>query len=223
MVAVSNQIDIDSVQVLRNIGYTNGDNLPVRLVTLISDYVEYANHIIDPLYSCIIRNVEMVQDDDSVIEGSFLFKSGVIARLLEQCQKVAVFALTIGDYLEETVNQLAEDGLVLQATVLDAIGSVAVESVADFVQNRIKDVAHAKGLCVSRRFSPGYCDWDVSQQKKVFQIVNGESAGVQLTDGCLMIPQKSISGIIGIGSCDSNVENYNPCNTCLKEDCPGRR
>ena len=38
-----------------------------------------------------------------------------------------------------------------------------------------------------------------------------------------MIPQKSISGIIGIGPCDDTVGNYNPCNTCKKQDCVGRR
>ena len=223
MVAVSNTIDIDSQQVLRNIGYTNYHNLPARVVTLISDYLEYTNHIIDPSYACVIRDVEAVQGETTVIEGPVLIKSDVVARLMETCQKVAVFALTIGDFLEETVNQLAEDGLVLQATVLDAIGSVAVESVAEFVHNRIRDVAHNKGLCVSRRFSPGYCDWDVSQQKMVFQAMKGDSAGIRLTKSCLMVPQKSISGIIGIGWPNNNIENYNPCTTCDKQDCPGRR
>ena len=113
MVAVSNTIDIDSQQVLRNIGYNNNHNLPARVITLVSDYLEYTNHIIDPSYACVIRDVETVQGEHTVIEGSVILKSDVVARLLAQCQKVAVFALTIGDFLEETVNQLAEDGLVL--------------------------------------------------------------------------------------------------------------
>jgi len=223
MVTVSNQIDIDSKQVLRNIGYTNCRKLPARLMTLISDYVEYPSHIIDPSYSCVIRDVELVLGEYTFIEGSVLFKSKVIARLLEKCKKVAIFALTIGDFLEETVSQLAEDGLVLQATVLDAIGSVAVESVADYVERGIKDIASAKGLCISQRFSPGYCDWNIRQQNMLFQAMNGDSAGVRLTDGCLMIPQKSISGVIGLGPCDSDIEAYNPCNTCQEQNCPGRR
>ncbi len=37
-----------------------------------------------------------------------------------------------------------------------------------------------------------------------------------------MIPRKSISGIIGIGS-NGNVQDYNPCKTCEKHDCLGRR
>ena len=119
------------------------------------------------------------------------------------------------------VRHLADDGLILQATILDAIGSGAVERVADVVQDRVSEVASAKGLCTSQRFSPGYCDWEISQQKMVFRAMNGNSTGIRLTEACLMLPQKSISGIIGIGH--GNAGNYNPCNTCNKQDCAGRR
>ena len=222
MLAISNQIDIDRQQVLRSIGYCADCTPSARIESLINEYVENTCHLIEPSYSYVVRDIESVQGSRVVIEGSVIFESKVIARLLEQCEKVAVFALTIGNRLEEMVCHLAEDGLVVQAAVLDAIGSGAVEVVADFVQDRIDEIASAKGLYNSQRFSPGYCDWEVDQQKMVFQAINGDSAGVRLTDGCLMLPRKSISGIIGIGSSKS-IENYNPCQTCDKRDCPGRR
>ena len=150
------------------------------------------------------------------------FQSKVVAQLMEQCEKVAVFLVTIGNHLEETVRQMAEDGLILQATVLDAIGSVAAETVADFVQGRVDEVARAHGLCTSLRFSPGYCDWNIKQQKMVFQAVGRDSTGIHLTEDCLMLPRKSISGVIGIGPCNG-VEHYNPCKTCHKYDCQSRR
>jgi cobalamin-dependent methionine synthase I len=136
---------------------------------------------------------------------------------------VAIFLVTIGKYLEETSFQLARDGLILQATVLDAIGSNAVEKVAGFAQARIKEIVKAEGRVTSQRFSPGYCDWNIGQQRMLFYALTGNTMGVRLTGECLMIPQKSISGIIGIGPFNANVENYNPCKTCKKQNCPGRR
>ena len=223
MLAISSQIgiDIDSQQVLRDIGYSTSCEPPARIVSLVDEYLEYANHLVDAVYSYVIRDIDLVQGSYVVIEGSVIFESRVIARLLEHCQKVALFALTIGNHLEEMVCQLAEDGLILQATVLDAIGSVTAEKVADFVEDRISEVSSAQGLTISRRMSPGYCDWDVSQQKMVFRAIDGDSAGIHLTEGCLMLPRKSISGIIGIGP--SGVEDYNPCKTCDKHNCEGRR
>jgi hypothetical protein len=190
---------------------------------LVDEYLENANHLVDVSYSYIIRDVEWAHGSIAFIEDSIIFKSQVVAQLLERCEKVAVFALTIGNHLEEMVCLLAKERLLLQASVLDAIGSVATEKVADSVQDRISEVASANGLCTSRRFSPGYCDWNVGQQRMLFKAMNGNSAGVRLTEGCLMLPQKSISGIIGIGSDNGSVESYNPCNTCKKQDCPGRR
>jgi len=221
MLAIKERNDIDIEQVLVNIGYRTGRKLPARMVTLISDYVEHASYLVAPSYSYGIRDIQLVRGSRAVIEGAIVFESEVIARLLEQCEKVAVFLTTIGDIVEEMVSQLSEDGLVLQATVLDAIGSGAAEKLANVVQTMVADEASAEGLCVSQRYSPGYCDWNVEQQRMVFQAMNGDSAGIKLTEECLMLPRKSVSGIIGIGS--QEVANYNPCQTCDKHDCAGRR
>jgi len=220
---VAVDIEIDKKQVCRYIGYEDDKNLSARISSLIDDYAEHAHDLINPLYSYVIKDVEWARGSISLIEGSVIFKSRIIAQLLERCPQVAIFLVTIGKYLEETAFQLARDGLILQATVLDAIGSDAVEKVADFAQDRIKEVAKARGLVTSRRFSPGYCDWNIGQQRMLFYALTGNTVGIRLTGECLMIPQKSISGIIGIGPSTDNVENYNPCKTCTKKDCPGRR
>ena len=125
--------------------------------------------------------------------------------------------------LEEMVDYLSENGLVLQATVLDAIGSGTTEKLAANVEDSVRMVAQADGMVISRRFSPGYCDWNVSQQSMVFQALNRDSCGIHLTESMLMIPRKSVSGIIGIGLPGKGVEEFNPCQTCTKMDCPGRR
>jgi cobalamin-dependent methionine synthase I len=171
----------------------------------------------------MFRDVEWARGSISFVRNSIIFKSQVITELLEHCHQVAVFLVTIGEYLEETAYQLAKDGLILQATVLDAIGSDAVEKLADFVQDRIREVANTKGLVTSQRFSPGYCDWNIGQQRMLFWALNGNTLGIHLTGECLMIPQKSISGIIGIGPPNGNVENYNPCKTCEQHDCLNKR
>jgi len=216
-------IEIDKKQVCHYIGYDDNHKLSARISSLIDDYAEHAHDLINPLYSYITKDVEWARGSIAFIEDSIIFKSQVVAQLLEHCHQVAVFLVTIGKYLEETAHRLARDGLILNATVLDAIGSSAVEKLANFVQDRIKEAAAAQGLVISQRFSPGYCDWDIGQQRMLFWALTGNTLGIHLTGECLMIPQKSISGIIGIGPPNGSVENYNPCKTCEKQNCPGRR
>lgn len=216
-------ISIDKQQVLSSIGYCDDYEPSARILSLVNDYIENCHNLIESSYSYTIRDIESVQKNRVSIGDSIILESKVIARLLERCEKIVIFTLTIGNHLEEMVAYLAENGLVLQATVLDAIGSDAAEQLAVFVEERIRNIASSLGLSISRRFSPGYCDWDVDQQKMIFRALTGNSAGVRLTKEYLMLPRKSISGIIGIGTHSSNIENYNPCETCLKQDCPGRR
>jgi hypothetical protein len=225
MPVTSNGIDIeiDRKRVCHYLGYGADCTPPARILSLIDEHAEHAHHLIEPSYSYVIRDIEWVQGSITFVEDSIIFKSQVIARLLEQCYKVAVFLVTIGKHLEETASRLTKDGLILQASVLDAIGSDAAERAADFVQGRIGEMASAHGLHISQRFSPGYCDWNIGQQRMLFWAMNGDTVGIRLTGESLMIPQKSISGIIGIGLSNSNVEHYNPCKTCNKRDCPGRR
>ena len=216
-------IEIDRRRVLHNLGYSDEGEPSAAISSLVNEYMENAHQLIEPAYSYVIRNVDAVRGSIAVVEEPIIFESQVIARLLERCSMVAVFLVTIGSHLEETAGRLADDDLILQSYVLDAIGSDAVEIVVDYVQDQTRQMAHDDGFVISRRFSPGYCDWDVSQQKVIFQAVNAASIEVHLTDECLMIPKKSISGIIGIGPSEGGLEYYNPCTTCDRRDCVGRR
>ena len=216
-------VDIDRRSVCRYLGYKADVEPSARIASLLDQYMERARHLTEPSYSYIISDIKSVEGSRTLVKGRVVFRSEVIARLLERGEKVAVFILTIGDRLEETIGRLADDGQIVEAYVLDAIGSSVAESLADVVQSKIGDLARAQGLCISRRFSPGYCDWDINQQRVLFRAIDGDSSGVCLSEMHIMVPQKSISGIIGIGLRDQGVESYNPCETCNKRNCPGRR
>ena len=78
--------------------------------------------------------------------------------------------------------------------VYDAVGSALAESVCDEAEKMIK-----KNLKCRPRFSPGYGDFPLSVQRDVLSLVNAERlVGITLTDTNLMLPQKSITAILGI-------------------------
>ena len=221
MVVVGDQIDleIDRKEVYRYLGYGKNTKLHNRTSSLIDDYIEEAQSIIEPAYSYTIKNIERIEGSRVYIENSVVFESPTVSELLKKCEKVAIFLATINDPLEEVVGHLSEDNSTLQATVLDAVGSVAADQVAEVVEDKVRELANEQGLSVSRRFSPGYCGWDVDQQRAVFEVMNGNSMGIELTEECIMLPRKSVSGIIGIGTLSKEVEGYNPCITSSNRNC----
>ena len=225
MLSIDNRIciEISKQEVCHYIGYDTSCKIPARISSLIDEYIECAHYLIEPDYSYNVRDVDWIQGSTVVLEGSIIFESRVLANILEQCHKVVVFLTTIGKNLEDMVCRLSVDGHVLQATILDTIGSIAIDRLVDSVQDRIEMVAGAQEFIPSQRFSPGYCGWDLNQQKQLFQVVDNNKVGVRLNDECLMIPQKSVSGIVGIGLSGGSIGDYKPCEICGKYACMGRR
>jgi hypothetical protein len=223
MPSTDSEIDINKANLLRHIGCSDEYEPSARVESLVDDYIDNYQDFLAPSDTLNYIDIKSVSGNKITLEGNVSIKSKVLAILMKKCRKVAVFALTIGPYLEEMVAYLAEKNMILQATVLDAIGSAAAEKLAGLVQEKIRDKAAEEGLVISRRFSPGYCDWPVKQQEKIFRLLDGDTVGIRLSESSLMIPQKSVSGVIGIGLSGKGIEEYNPCITCLEKDCPGRR
>ena len=96
-----------------------------------------------------------------------------------------------------------EKGEMLEGTILDFVGTEAVAQTLYKFWDVAKEIAQANQCQATVQYAPGYCDWDVSQQKVLFRAIDSTSVGVRLTESCLMIPQKSVSGIIGIGQLDT--------------------
>ena len=51
---------------------------------------------------------------------------------------------------------------------------------------------------MTRRFSPGYGDLPLSVQPAFAQELDLESLGVAVTDSYLLVPQKSITALVGV-------------------------
>lgn len=101
--------------------------------------------------------------------------------------------------------------------VLDVIGSVIVEKAMDEIQKKLEDDMKLNGLGISDRFSPGYCDWNVSDQHKLFRLLPENFCGIRLSESSLMNPIKSVSGIIGLGE---NLKQLGyQCHWCNDPNC----
>ena len=150
--------------------------------------------------------------------GDDLPGSGQFAGL----ERMAFCICTIGPDLEERVTGLSEEGNLLDAVVLDAIGSAAAEAVARFLDDIIAKAAAAEGLKTSCRASPGYGDWHVREQKNLFELLDGGVIGVKLSESSMMIPRKSVSFAKHIDKIPKRLRSENSCRNCDMDTCPYR-
>lgn len=111
---------------------------------------------------------------------------------------VVVAVCTIGPALENESARLAAAGELLDALVLDAIGSAAAEACADALNLEVCRFAEAHGLEGTARVSPGYGDWDTSCQGELLALLPIDAVGVRLTSGGMMVPRKSVSFAVSL-------------------------
>lgn len=119
-----------------------------------------------------------------------------VKRLLRGCTAMIVFAATLGAEAERLIRR-AQAIDMADAVILDACGSAAIENVCD---NLCADLAAAEApLYLTDRFSPGYGDLPFSQQPDFCRLLDvGRRIGVTLTDSGLMLPQKSVTALLGV-------------------------
>ncbi len=124
----------------------------------------------------------------------------IILRQLRGSEAYAFFVCTSGVEYEAYQQQLKAAGDMVRVFIADALGSVIAEKCADRMEQHLQTEIDKLQWHHTNRFSPGYCGWHVSQQQLLFPLFNGHTCGVRLTDSSLMIPIKSVSGIIGLGA-----------------------
>ncbi len=117
------------------------------------------------------------------------------ARVLAGATGLVVAVCTIGSPLEQRVADLSRKGELALASVIDAWGSEAVETLAQHLQRHIRGQLPL-AVAAGNRLSPGYRGWPVEEQAWLFRLVPTDRVGVSLTPGFMMIPRKSISFVM---------------------------
>ena len=166
----------------------------------------------------ISGNIEIVSPKGIFLYEGEEFRAGdQVAGRLKGSGMLAFYICTAGEEVSRRPGQMIASGNVPEGYVADLIGSLLVEGAADILHDRLRDEMMRKGLRITNRYSPGYCNWDVADQHKLFGFFPVDFCGVRLSDSALMIPVKSVSGVTGIGK-KVRFHKY-ICHACNSVDC----
>lgn len=134
------------------------------------------------------------------VEGVRFEVGAQVCGYLKEAEKAALFLCTAGALFSDEAHALNAAGDFMEAYIIDAIGSLAVEQAMDRIHRALGEEQAACGLKITNRYSPGYCNWPLRDQRPLFRLVGENPTGIELSESCLMHPIKSVSGVIGIGA-----------------------
>ena len=153
--------------------------------------------------------------DDTVTLDGITFKSRILRVNLENVYRVFPYVITSGLELEEWSKKIAD---FLQEFWAEEIKETILYVARDYF---LKHVGEAYHLGQIARMNPGsLADWPIEEQRPLFTLLGDvhEGIGVHLTPSLMMVPTKSVSGILFPTEVD-----FSSCLLCSRELCPGRK
>ena len=153
--------------------------------------------------------------DRHVVAEGLRFESRVLTVNLDNLHRFFAFVVTSGRELDVWANTKTDP---LERFCADAINQAVVLSARLFLDRHLQQ---RYGLAKTARMNPGSLpDWPLEQQRVLFELLGDtrKTIGVELTESLVMVPIKSVSGIVF-----TNEEEFSSCRLCPREGCPGRR
>jgi hypothetical protein len=183
-----------------------------------ADLIEAAAAAARPKVMYKVCYLDEHADDGVELEGIH-FTSRVLSTNLSEVERVFPYIVTCGTELD-TISTSPND--MFAGYLLDGLKEMALRQ---GIEHFKKHLADTYGLDTEKMstMNPGSGNrnvWPIREQRQLFQLLGDveDSIGVRLTDSFLMIPNKTVSGILF----PTEVPFYS-CQLCTREACPRRR
>ncbi len=149
---------------------------------------------------CWLRIAIKEKQNEAIIlqDGSKLVSSS-LTRLLQNSHAVALLAATVGADIVSAATQAIANGNGAAAIILDAVGGQSADATMSWINEYIRGQLSRRGeRLTAHRFSPGYGDFSLNNQKLMFSLLKLEQLDLSLTSRAMLLPEKSVTAVAGI-------------------------
>lgn len=150
--------------------------------------------------AAFLRLAVQVLDGQTIqLEKGPGFRSRDLASLLQKSEQVVIMAATVGKVITDSIKNKMKQGMATVSLIYDAVASETADAILDYLVEYINTMILREQKRLTKvRYSPGYGDLDLKDQKKIFKILSLEKMGLSLTRTFMLIPEKSVTAIAGI-------------------------
>jgi len=180
----------------------------------IAPLIDECSRLIEPKGVYEFLRVINVDNSTIHIEGGYSLKSIILGDMLEANQTIVPYVVTIGSKLENFAEK--SNGGILRRFIIEQIADYAVSKarlyISSFAKERLGGTVY--------NFSPGSGTgklFEINQQEILFKIIDPTTIGVHLSPSYVMLPRKSISGILAATPIE-----YIACEYCPRK-CENRK
>jgi hypothetical protein len=176
--------------------------------------------LLEPAVAYEFYAVRSMSDNQISLEGDEVLHGPLLPAIFPEAKELAVVLSTIGPRLEKQVTDYSRNGETMQGTILDGIGSAAVDKLVSVALRLVATEVSSRGYDISSPVNPGMPGFPLTEQWNLLGLVKAGEIGVSLTSSGMMVPRKSTSMVIGIGPQMTRWTQAEVCARCsLRRTC----
>jgi hypothetical protein len=237
LAGAADEVNVAPQEYTRLLGYPRGWELEGRALEL-AEWARawYAENGRPWFYARQAESLEIAGDtlhgDTLYIEGT-PFRSKRLKGTLEQAEahSVILVAVGAGPEAEEEARRRWQEEKPDEYFFLEVYGSAVVEHLTTLTGARLCDWAEQHEMAVLPHYSPGYPEWDVSEQPRLLELLQrtrreGFPSCVEALDSGMLRPKKTLLAVFGLTRHTERLGRLNglvPCENCSFGPCQYRR
>ena len=186
----------------------------------VKDVLREFKSVVKPEGSYMIYDSFQLQDNLFVVDDVEFHCGTKIVKALTGSECIAVVVATVGSGVDSLIKKYNGVYDFLKAYWCDKLSNWVLDKLMTYLINDIRDEAKERGMQVTSNWGPGYCGWNIKEQKNLLSLCDASCLGITLSSSMIMNPVKSISGVVGIGH--NVVFKKSGCSDCNLHKCAYR-
>lgn len=195
-------------KIYSRLGYAKGiTKLNGKQLDEVEGYIEKALEIVELRGVGATLTINRIEASKIILAEGIIFASESLAKFLVDSKEVLLMAATSGLKIVEAVSKNSTGKNVTAAVVFDAVASEMTDSALSWIINYFnRQLSRENKQLTPRRFSAGYGDFSLKNQKIIYDILKLGQLGISLSNKYVLIPEKSVTAVAGIGFKQENKE-----------------
>ncbi|HEX5241700.1 MAG TPA: hypothetical protein VFW23_00455 [Tepidisphaeraceae bacterium] len=228
----SPSLDVQPAEYNRLLGFPRNHILEGRAKELADAARDwYVKHGKPWTYSRHVSEIQIASDLIRIEDEAFTSSRLRNTLLQAEANGAVLVAASAGPEVEEEAQRLWLDEKPDEYFFLEVFGSAVVEHLITMAGAKLCDWAERQGMAVLPHYSPGYPEWDISEQWRLFNLILGGASSklpgpLEVLKSGMLRPKKSLLAVFGLTKHTSRVAkltDLNPCENCSYTACQYRR
>ena len=162
-------------------------------------FIQKASFIISLKGSFLRLAIKHNDGEKIILDGGLTFTSKKLSAFLHDCRETVFMAATAGSAIMEAIKDKTRQDDLAAAVVYDATASEMTDAGLDWIMDYLNQHLRREGKALlPRRFSAGYADFNLENQRAIYDMLQMGKIGVTINFNFILLPEKSVTAISGI-------------------------